>query len=71
MDEQGGDWDQTPSLGRRSWTVVRLVQCITGPRLTRSYFLGRSNEVSYYDLVRVMIECHLSACRGKPIALTK
>ena len=46
----GGHWDAeptsdpTPSVGR-SWAVVRLVQCITGPRLKRAYFQSRSIEV--------------------------
>jgi len=38
--------DRLREQGGKTSAVIRLFQCITGPRVRRQYFLGLTNEVN-------------------------
>lgn len=38
-----------PVSSNRSWSVIRLFQCIKGPRLRRLYYMGRNTEGTVYS----------------------
>ena len=39
------DLDRLREQGAQTSAIIRLVQCITGPRVRRQYFLGWATEV--------------------------
>jgi len=65
--------DRLREQGGKTSAVIRLFQCITGPRVRRQYFLGLTNEVNLatfccgwslirnYQLPMLLIVCYVCA----------